>query len=120
MRWSTNAPSQFIQGSMELRSHPLMSYDSFSNWPPVWTRRNGSDASKNVLRGEIGVLAQVLPSRTEPDARVFLVVDFKENAYMGILLFKDTAFCRYVTGVLQNHLGKSIKEIGDLELSSTL
>jgi hypothetical protein len=97
-----------------------MSYRGVPNWPPTWTKRGEGDASKNVLCGEIGTLAQVLPSSIEPDARVFLVIEFRENDYMGTLLFKDGAFCRYITGLLQNCIGKSIKEIGDLELSSTL
>jgi hypothetical protein len=36
---------------------------------------------------------------------------------MGTLVFDDAMFCRQLCEFLQNyHLGKSIKEIGDLEV----
>jgi hypothetical protein len=91
-----------------------------ANWPPTWTKRHGGEAFKNILRGEIGVLTQVLPSRIEPDARVFLVMRSGDNSYMGTLLFRDAAFCRLVTAVLQEQIGKTMKEIGDLDMSYTL
>jgi len=106
---------------MELRSHPLMSYRGISNWPPAWTMRGGGqENSKNILRGEIGTLEQVVHSSIEPDARIFLVIQFAGKSYMGTLLFKDAVFCQLSAGVLEAHLGKTIKEIGDLELSYTL
>jgi len=39
---------------------------------------------------------------------------------MGTLLFKDAAFCRHIADLLQAQFGKTMKEIGDLELSYTL
>lgn len=106
---------------MELRSHPLMTYRGVANWPPTWTKRDvGADLPKNILRGEIGTLDRVIRSRIEPHARMFLVIQFASNSYMGTLLFKDATFCRYIADVLLAHLGKTIKEIGDLDLSSTL
>lgn len=57
---------------------------------------------------------------TEPDQRVFLVIKFGDHSYMGTLLFKDAAFCRHIADLLQAHFGKTMKEIGDLELSYTL
>jgi hypothetical protein len=107
---------------MELRNHPLMSYRDVSNWPPTWTKTGagGEYRSSAILRGEIGTLDRVILSRIEPDARIFLVIQFSGNSYMGTLLFKDGAFCRHIADVLQAHLGKTIEEIGALELSYTL
>lgn len=107
---------------MELRNHPLMSYRGVSNWPPTWTKTGagGEYRSTDSLRGEIGTLERVILSRIEPDARMFLVIQFAGNSYMGTLLFKDAAFCRHIADVLQSRLGKTIKDIGDLELSYTL
>jgi len=39
--------------------------------------------------------------------------------YVGTLLFADSVFCAQVCALLQQHLGRSIKEIGDLEVSFT-
>jgi hypothetical protein len=36
---------------------------------------------------------------------------------MGSLLFEDAAFCRLIHDFLQQHLGQSIKEIGDVDVS---
>jgi hypothetical protein len=38
---------------------------------------------------------------------------------VGALLFADSVFCSQVCALLQQHLGRSIKEIGDLEVSFT-
>ena len=73
-----------------------------------------------MLRGEIGVLTHVVPSKTEPHTRCYLLIDFKDERYMGTLLFDNAAFCCQVSNLLENHIGKLIKEIGDLDLSYTL
>ncbi len=39
---------------------------------------------------------------------------------MGALVLNDKAFCRQLYSILQDSVGKSIKEIGDLDLSYTL
>ncbi len=101
---------------MQLRHHPAMSYDGISNWPPTWTKSCGAAGSVDVLQGEVGTLRRVLPSRIEPCARLFLQVGFGGKSYRAILLFNAAAVCRYLTDVLQAYLGRTIKEIGDLEL----
>jgi hypothetical protein len=35
-------------------------------------------------------------------------------------MIPDVAFCHQLYGILQNQIGKAIKEIGDLDLSFTL
>jgi hypothetical protein len=98
-----------------------MVYRGISNWPPTWTKSGGAlDRAKDILRGEIGVLDRVIPSAIEPHARIFLVIQFAGSSYMGTLLFQDAVFCRHITAVLQTQVGKTIKEIGVLDLSYTL
>lgn len=99
-----------------------MTYRRVANWPPTWTTTGvaGADRPKDILRGEIGTLDQVILSRIEPDARIFLVIQFFAHFYMGTLLFKDAAFCRHIADVFKAHLGMTIKEIGSLDLSYTL
>jgi hypothetical protein len=87
-----------------------MVYRGISNWPPTWTKSGGAlDRAKDILRGAI-----------EPHARIFLVIQFAGSSYMGTLLFQDAVFCRHITAVLQTQVGKTIKEIGVLDLSYTL
>jgi len=69
--------------------------------------------------GEVGVLKYV-HSNSLMSNKCFLVIDFQNEAYIGSLIFKDHAFCGQISNLLRDHVGRSIKEIGDLDLSSTL
>ena len=95
-----------------------MSYRGVRNWPPVWTlaARNGSVLT---LMGEVGVLKYV-HSNSLMSNKCFLVIDFQDEAYIGSLIFKDHSFCDQISHLLRDHIGRSIKDIGDLDLSSTL
>jgi hypothetical protein len=103
---------------MKLRDHPLMSYRGVPNWPPVWTpaARNGSVMT---LTGEVGVLKYV-HSNSLRSNKCFLVIDFQEEAYIGSLIFKDHSFCGQISRLLRDHVGRLIKEIGDLDVSHLL
>lgn len=103
---------------MLLRDHPLLKYKSLRSWPPRWLWRAGNDTTHP--KGEIGILKDVIPSTIEPYDRCFLVVDHRGAEYIGALLVSDTAFCREIFGVLVQNRGKTIKEIGDIDLSYTL
>jgi len=95
-----------------------MSYRTLANWPPVWIWRGGDN--KQEVRGEIGVLIDVIPSIVPPSNRIFLVIEHEDSQYMGCLLFDDPSFCRDVFRLLQAHLGLSIRDIGGLDLSCSL
>ena len=69
--------------------------------------------------GEIGTLIGVILNNAAPD-KLFLRMEIKTGRYMGCLAFNDHVFCRQLYIFLQGHIGKSIKEIGDLDLSYTL
>jgi hypothetical protein len=100
---------------MPLRNYPLMSFDGKPNWPPLWI---GSTDS-TTMAGEIGVLKHVVSDITS-DKRFFLMMEHEGKGYVGILKFNDVAFCSLVCGLLNRHIGRSIKEIGDLDTSFTL
>jgi len=95
-----------------------MSYRTLANWPPAWIWRGGDN--KQEVGGEIGILKEVTPSIVPPSNRIFLVVEHEGSEYMGCLLFDDPSFCRDIFRLLQAHLGLSIREIGDLDLSHSL
>lgn len=103
---------------MELRFHPLMSYRNMANWPPAWIAR-GRDSNQE-LRGEIGVLKEVIPSILPPTTRIFLVVEHGGGEYMACLLFDDPSFCGGIFRVLQTHYGATIRDIGSLDISGAL
>jgi hypothetical protein len=103
---------------MKLRDHPLMSYRTAANWPPIWVWR-GQGENKRP-KDEIGILKQVMPYAMPPSNKCFLVVDHEGAEYMGCLLFADPGFCRDIHKLLLSHLGDSIEQIGDVDVSHTL
>lgn len=100
---------------MELRKHPLMRHDEKSNWPPVWTRAS-IGAPERGLRGEFGTLKRV-KCDTITTGKCFLMMEHESQDYVGTLLFDDGLFCWLLSVELKQHIGKSLKEIGYLELS---
>src|SRR5262245_65889928 len=106
---------------MQLRNHPLMSYRGIPNWPPAWIQTGGlQDIATPALQGEIGTLTQVLLSRIGPYKTCYLLIDFKDRSYMGTLLFDDATFCRQVHDLLQQHLGESIRQVGNVDVGYML
>lgn len=92
-----------------------MSYRGMSNWPPVWTWRGGRE---NINpKGEVGVLRDVFLSNIVPRSRLFLIMEYEKQEYMGCLLFNDYTFCGQVYHVLKAHCGDTIVEIGHLDAS---
>jgi hypothetical protein len=102
---------------MELRHHPLMNCGSIKNWPPAWAQAM-KDGGKTA-EGEIGILKYALTDRRISN-KCFLVIEHGNERYNATLSFTDAKFFLLVTHVLKNHVGRTIKEIGDLDLSSSL
>jgi hypothetical protein len=85
-------------------------------WPPQWTKIEG--LGDNKLTGEIGKLNSVSLSRLEPPTACYLLIEVGASSYMGaIMCDDDDDLCRKIYDLLQNHIGKPIKEIGDLDLT---
>jgi hypothetical protein len=100
-----------------LREHPLMNYHGVRSWPPSWVSTRSLPPEK--LNAEIGTLENVKFYELTPN-RCFLIIEFQTMRYMGSLLFEDPVLCRQIHDFFQKHLGQSIKEIGDLDVSFTL
>jgi hypothetical protein len=103
---------------MELRKHPLMSYGRVPNWPPAWVWIGGRE--NQYPKGEVGILSKVWFSAIKPFNKCYLRMEFRGGDYLGVLLFDDVSFCRQAFKLLSSNLGRSIKEIGDLNTSYTL
>ncbi len=94
-----------------------MNYRGVPNWPPVWTlARNGS---VKTVKGEVGVLKYVHAS-TDMSNKCYLVISYQSERYTGCILCRDHSFCAQIAHLLRDHVGRSIKDIGDLDLSYTL
>src|SRR5262245_33332896 len=102
---------------MQLRDHPLMTRRSgIRAWPPIWLNVNDS---RDKQQGEIGILTRVLTTTAACNA-LFVWVEYDGLKYVGGLYFDDAPFCRAIKSVLESNIGRSIREIGDLDLSYTL
>ncbi len=102
---------------MELRQHPLLTYRGLRSWPPVWSPARPR-AGKEVLSGELGVLKHTLSNAIL--GKCYLLIEHENAAYIGCLLCSDQAFCSQIAGVFEDNKGRTIKEIGDLDLAFTL
>jgi hypothetical protein len=77
--------------------------------------------------GEVGVLKEVhiaVADPSQPDSgrpynRVYLFMDYRGSSYVGCLLF-DAAACRQIGEILSKQCGKTIEEIGRIDLSQLL
>jgi len=98
---------------MELRNHPLMSHYGIPNWHPVWIPANPRD-DKPSLQGEIGVLKYVLCQRS--GNACFLMMAYDGMGYIGSLHFDEGLFCQQIGKSLTTCTGRTIKEMGDLDL----
>lgn len=109
-----------------MRRHPLMSYRGQRNWPPVWMW-TGAGENKHP-HSEVGILKEVhvsiakpeMPASTRPFNRVYLFMEYRNSAYVGALLFDDARSCEQIEKFLEAQCGRSLEEIGGLDLSHLL
>jgi|APPan5920702752_1055751.scaffolds.fasta_scaffold29955_2 hypothetical protein len=100
---------------MELRSHPLMSYQSIRNWPPLWIWTGGTQNKQ--AEGEVGILKSVVLVGTEPFNKCYLIIEHDGEQYVGCLLFGNSSFCRQVYRVLDDNCGVSLQHIGGIDVN---
>ncbi len=109
-----------------LRDSPLLYYGGVHSWPPVWMRTGKGEHERPT--GEVGVLKEVhlsiadpnRPDSTSPYNRLFLFIEHRGAGYVGCLLFSDAATCRQIGKILSDNCGRSIAEIGEIDLSGLL
>jgi hypothetical protein len=98
---------------MLLRDHPLMMFRGKRSWPPEWLWRHGYDDTHP--RGEVGILKDVIPSATA--CGCFLIMEHCGAEYIGALLLTDPGFSREIARLLVRSSGKTIREIGEIDLT---
>ncbi|HKA34621.1 MAG TPA: hypothetical protein VKH64_15500 [Candidatus Binatia bacterium] len=101
---------------MQLRNHPVMLYRGRRNWPPAWMW-SGTGVDERP-RGEVGLLHDIQVFKV--DNRIVLLMAYRDTPYIGCLRFDDAASYRRIGAILKRQIGRSITEIGDLDLSALL
>lgn len=99
---------------MKLRDHPWLSYKSARSRPPIWIRKRGDRYTR--ITGEVGILKDVQLSHIEPCRFFLLAMEHDGQELRGHSSVEDTIICRKVHGVLVQHLGEPIQQIGDIDL----
>lgn len=101
---------------MQLRNHPLMSLNGISNWPPEWMWADGLRNTHMHPEGEVGILDDVRQSIVRPDSSLFLTIKHNGSVYLGRLTFDNQEFCHQLFELLMAKRGRSIKEIGQIDI----
>ena len=101
----------------QFRDHPLMTRRSgFANWPPQW-RPVGLNVAR--VKGEVGILEHARMNDLITN-KIFLVIEQDRQRHVAVMAFDDGAFANLVYKLLRLNCGRSVKEIGDLDLSHLL
>ncbi len=79
-----------------------------------------SGGHEKTSPGETAVLTNVALSNIDPITICYLTVQFEDEQYLGTLLCRDPEVCRTAYQILQEHIGKPINEIGDLDLPDVI
>ena len=102
---------------MQLRNHPFMSLNGIRNWPPEWIWASGLRNNHLHPEGEVGILDNVRRSIVRPDSSLFMTIKHNGSVYLGRLTFKHEEFCRQIFELLKANCGRSLSEIGSLDIS---
>jgi hypothetical protein len=92
------------------RPSPNNSQERRQSLPPEWITASG-----NTTTGEIGILEYVSIGLLI-DTTFFLFIYYKHFRYIGLMSFDDSISCQKIYDLLKPNVGRSIEEIGDLEL----
>jgi hypothetical protein len=99
---------------MRLRDHPRMIRKSgFVNWPPQW-RPIGLD--KGLVQAERGILADVSRNTLIPN-KIFVAMEYQAERYIAVLAFDDEVFANQLYPLLKKNIGRSILQLGELDLA---
>lgn len=90
-----------------LRNHPKL----FGQWPPGW----GGWYGKGTKR-PFGENPEKLLYVRESDSGIALDVEHDNNEFAGHITIDDSDFRKKFLKVLEQHIGKSIEEIGSIDL----
>jgi hypothetical protein len=98
---------------MKPRNHRSVSFRHISTWPPLWTQSTRPDLK--TVKGEVGFLKYVHHGG-DRSTKCYLVIEHQKQTFLGVLSLRNMRFCVQITDLLQGNIGRSIKEIGDLEI----
>jgi hypothetical protein len=102
---------------MQLRTHPKMEWEGFSNWPPVWTDSYGR--ANGFPLGEEGVLTGVEmneASDTLPRHLTLTMMHLGNTSWAVLCCDDDENVIPRLYRILKGCIGREIGQIGDLDI----
>ena len=84
--------------------------DVIANWPPAWMGTRG-----HRLAGEVGVLESAY-SNNAAETVIFAEIRVGAERFIGAIFLSDVSRRTRILTLLQANVGRSIEEIGSLEL----
>lgn len=99
---------------MQLRDHPIFGALGYGIhwWPPAWVRVGYDTGS---IHGEVGTLVEA-KCHERLSKRLFLKMRHQGGLYMGVVVVNDVGLSLQLCTLLQKHIGRTIREIGDLDI----
>ena len=94
-----------------------MSFGGVPTWPPEWIWASGLRNTFIHPEGEIGVLENVRQSIVNPNTCLFITMIHHGSTYLGRLNFDDEEFCRRIFELLKANYGRSLTEIGSIDIA---
>ena len=101
----------------ELLQHRRLSFRGRRNWPPEWFPTPSK--SGDTVTGEIGTLEEVFRSVLDK-SRCYLTIRDEGQAYIGVLRFDDSNFCKEISDLLEHNNGRAIHEIASMEVGPSV
>ena len=102
---------------MQLRTHPKMKWEGFSNWPPAW---GGSYGRGDIFPvGEEGVFIDVEMAEADNTMprHLILMIEHRGNTSSGVLCCDDDEeVIPRLFKILKGCIGWPISRIGDLDV----
>ena len=99
----------YFPDEMKLREHPSVK----PHWPPQWFPYYGP---RVPVFGEIGILEDIRVSSVTPK-RCLLLMRNGQQQCIGEVQFDDETSCQWFIKLVEPHRGKSMAQIGNLDIA---
>ena len=101
---------------MQLRTHPKMHWEGVHSWPPAFA--GAYDRADVFPTGEEGELtkAEIVEAGSTLPRHLIVTIRHRGNTASGILCLDDEDVLPQLLKILNDHIGWTLSQIGDLDV----